>query len=88
MGRGLLEKAEAGPNNLSFRDFEKLMKQEGWTFERQKGSHRLWVSPKGFRLPIQSRKGKAKGYQVQQFLAQYAQEHHSGTEKGERGESF
>ncbi|MGL4879784.1 MAG: type II toxin-antitoxin system HicA family toxin [Waterburya sp.] len=38
-------------------------------FERQRGSHRLWSSPNGQSLPIQPRKdGKAKVYQVQQFI--------------------
>lgn len=36
------------------------------------GSHRIWYSPTGYRLPIQEgRSGKAKGYQVEQFLGQY-----------------
>ncbi len=54
------------------------MEKSGWTFRRQKGSHRLWYSPKGYRLPIQPKGHSAKGYQVKQFLAQYDMEHSNG----------
>ena len=65
----LWQKAEENPQNLTFDEFETLMGQMGWTFSRQKGSHRLWYSPNGQSLPIQPRKdGKAKIYQVQQFI--------------------
>jgi predicted RNA binding protein YcfA (HicA-like mRNA interferase family) len=65
----LWQKANQSPQNLSFDEFETLMRQSNWTMERQRGSHRLWVSPQGQTLPIQPRKdGKAKPYQVQQFL--------------------
>ena len=43
--------------------------QSEWALKRQRGSHRLWESPTGQLLPIQPRKdGKAKSYQVQQFI--------------------
>jgi predicted RNA binding protein YcfA (HicA-like mRNA interferase family) len=65
----LWQKAKESPQNLTFDEFETLMEQMGWTFSRQKGSHRLWYSPTGQSLPIQPRKdGKAKIYQVQQFI--------------------
>ncbi len=70
----LWKKARENPQNLTFDEFETLLRQTGWTFSRQKGSHRLWYSPKGQSLPIQPRKdGKAKVYQVQQFI-KYQQE--------------
>ncbi len=70
----LWKKAQQSPQNLTFDEFETLLKYTGWTFSRQKGSHRLWDSPDGQSLPIQPRKdGKAKLYQVQQFL-KYQQE--------------
>jgi len=47
-------------------------KGSGWTFDHQRGSHRIWYSPTGYRLSAQEgRSGKAKGYQVEQFLRQY-----------------
>lgn len=65
----LWQKAINSPQNLTFDEFETLLRQTGWILSRQKGSHRLWCSPKGKILPIQPRKdGKAKVYQVQQFI--------------------
>ena len=65
----LWSKAQANPQNLTFKEFETLLKQSGWLLVRQKGSHRLWSSPNGQSLPIQPRKdGKAKTYQVEQFI--------------------
>ncbi|PNW57401.1 UNVERIFIED_CONTAM: hypothetical protein BEN50_00705 [Euhalothece sp. KZN 001] len=65
----LEKKAKERPQNLTFEEFETLLRQSEWILSRQKGSHRLWCSPNGQLLPIQPRKdGKAKLYQVQQFL--------------------
>lgn len=65
----LWKKARENPQNLTFDEFETLLTQTGWILSRQKGSHRLWYSPNGRSLPIQPRKdGKAKLYQVQQFI--------------------
>ena len=65
----LWRKAKESPQNLTFDEFETLLKQFEWTLKRQRGSHRLWESPIGQLLPIQPRKdGKAKSYQVQQFI--------------------
>jgi len=65
----LWQKAKESPQNLTFDEFETLLRQTGWTLSRQKGSHRLWYSPNGQTLPIQPRSdGKAKPYQVQQFI--------------------
>ncbi|WP_423959727.1 type II toxin-antitoxin system HicA family toxin [Candidatus Binatus sp.] len=67
----LLEAARNNPNGLSFRDFEALLRQARWIFDRQKGSHQIWYSPKNSLISIQPRGGKAKGYQVRQFLEVY-----------------
>jgi len=56
-------------SELSFTDFVALMKQSGWTKDHQKGSHQIWRSKKGYRISVQNRKGKAKRYQVKQFLS-------------------
>ncbi len=67
----LLAKAMNNPRGLSFADFQTLLRQSGWTLDHQSGSHQIWYSPSGGRLSIQERRdGKAKGYQVEQFLAQ------------------
>ena len=66
------------PGGLTFAEFETLLSQAGWRMKRQSGSHRLWCSPAGFRIPVQpGRDGKAKAYQVEQFLRQWADESES-----------
>ena len=68
----LLARAINNPKDLSFGEFQTLLRHAGWIFDHQKGSHQIWYSPKRHRLPIQEgRSGKAKGYQVEQFLVQY-----------------
>jgi len=68
----LLVQAMNNPKGLSFGEFQTLLRRAGWTFDHQKGSHQIWYSTKGFRLPIQEgRSGKAKSYQVKQFPGQY-----------------
>ena len=64
----LLNKAMQNYKGLRFKEFETLLRQCGWTFDRQRGSHRIWYSPKGELLSIQPRGKRAKGYQVKQFL--------------------
>ena len=70
----LLEKAKNNPSGLSFKEFESILTKAGWVNKRQKGSHAIWHSPKGFMLPIQNMAGKAKSYQVKQFLIKYEEE--------------
>ena len=69
-----LEKAINNPDGLSFDEFQTLMKRSGWIMDHQKGSHQIWYSPKKYRLSIQNRNGKAKGYQVRQFLVRLEEE--------------
>lgn len=70
----LLQKALNNPYGLSFNEFVTLLKRLGWKYERCKGSHEAWFSPGGKLLVIQNNKGKAKGYQVRQFIEQYNSE--------------
>ena len=68
----LLNRALNNPKNISFGEFQTLLRTAGWIFDHQKGSHQIWYSPDRRRLPIQeTRNGKAKSYQVEQFLKQY-----------------
>ena len=67
----LLAKARNAPNSLSFREFEILLAQCGWTFDHQTRSHRIWYSLQGHRLPVQPKGRQAKRYQVKEFLCQY-----------------
>lgn len=50
------------------------MKHQGWILDHQRGSHQIWYSPKSFRLSVQDRNGRAKGYQVKQFLTKLEEE--------------
>ncbi len=71
-----MARARNNPRGLSLADLVALLRQAGWTFDHQTGSHQIWYSPAGYRLSIQeARNGKAKGYQVEQFLAQHEVEH-------------
>jgi predicted RNA binding protein YcfA (HicA-like mRNA interferase family) len=70
----LLLKSIKNPISLNFEDFRTLLKQSKWTFDHQTGSHQIWYSPKGNRISIQNNKGKAKSYQVKQFLQQKEKE--------------
>jgi len=70
----LLQKARNNLNGLSFTDFVTLMKRCDWELDHQTGSHQIWYSPKQYRISVQNRSSKAKGYQVKQFLTQYDEE--------------
>jgi predicted RNA binding protein YcfA (HicA-like mRNA interferase family) len=76
MGRleKLLAAARNNPNGLSFKDFEAMLKLARWRFDRQKGSHQIWYSPRHSLLSVQPRGAKAKGYQVKQFLEVFDRE--------------
>jgi predicted RNA binding protein YcfA (HicA-like mRNA interferase family) len=70
----LLQKAKNNHNGFSFKEFETVMGRCGWVIDHQSGSHQIWYSPKGHRISVQSRNGKAKGYQVKQFLMRLEEE--------------
>ena len=80
MGRTdkLLEKAKNNPCGLSFKEFSTLMSRCGWIEDHQRGSHVIWYSPQGHRISVQNKNGKAKEYQVEQFLNQYDEEQENG----------
>jgi predicted RNA binding protein YcfA (HicA-like mRNA interferase family) len=66
----LLQKILAGINNVRFHDLQTLVKAYGFNLDRISGSHHIYEHPD---LPemvnLQEIKGKAKPYQVRQFLA-------------------
>lgn len=65
----LLEKALRGPNNLSFSEIIVLVEAFGFHLSRINGSHHIFVHPKIQELVnLQEVNGKAKAYQVRQFL--------------------
>ena len=73
----LLEKAFNNPNGLRISEFETLLENCDWKRDRQNGSHQIWYSPKKYPLSVQDIAGKAKGYQVKQFLDRYNKENNS-----------
>ncbi len=67
--RKLLIKAMNAPQNLRFAELCRLAEAFGYTLDRISGSHHLFVHPKAMRpLNFQEVGGKAKPYQVKQFL--------------------
>jgi predicted RNA binding protein YcfA (HicA-like mRNA interferase family) len=67
--RKLLKKILAGSKNIRFDDFVALVEAFGFRQARTNGSHHIFEHPN---LPelvnLQNKKGKAKPYQVRQFL--------------------
>jgi predicted RNA binding protein YcfA (HicA-like mRNA interferase family) len=48
----LLQKMLAKPPEITFREFESFMELHGWTRERQKGSHAIFLSKSGEMLTV------------------------------------
>ena len=68
--RFLLERLHRGHHeNVSFTDFCRLVEAFGFRRQRTKGSHSSFEHPRVPQLLIlQPHRGKAKAYQVRQFL--------------------
>ena len=76
----LRARARNNPKDVTFEEVQTLLRQAGWTFDHQSGSHQIWYSPNPRRLPVQEGKnGKAKGYQVEQFLEALEEERNGET---------
>ncbi len=72
-----MAKIRNNPDGAAFQDVCSALKHCGWTLDHCTGSHYIWYSPARFRLPLQKRAdGKAKGYQVRQFIEQQDKETH------------
>ena len=63
----LLDKATNSSKNLRFEDLCALAECYGWVFQRQCGSHHIYLRA-GTMMNFQSRRGKAKPTQVKQLL--------------------
>lgn len=67
--RKLLEKALAGSKNIRFAEMVSLVESFGFRLSRISGSHHVFVHPRIEELVnLQDVKGKAKPYQIRQFL--------------------
>jgi predicted RNA binding protein YcfA (HicA-like mRNA interferase family) len=67
--RKLLRKALNSPKNLAFNDMVSLVEAFGFRLDRVRGSHHIYNHPEVAELVnLQDDDGKAKPYQVRQFL--------------------
>jgi HicA toxin of bacterial toxin-antitoxin, len=69
----LLQKAQRSPNNLKFDELCKLAEFYGWVFQRQSGSHHIYLNAalhpmNGGVMNFQPRQGQAKPTQIRQLL--------------------
>jgi predicted RNA binding protein YcfA (HicA-like mRNA interferase family) len=67
--RKLLHQALSGSKNIRFADFVSLVEAFGFRRVRTSGSHHIFERP-GIQelVNLQNRNGKAKPYQIKQFL--------------------
>jgi len=67
--RKLLVNALAGSKNISFNEMVVLVEAFGFRLSRVNGSHHIFVHPKVRQIVnLQEKNGKAKPYQIRQFL--------------------
>jgi predicted RNA binding protein YcfA (HicA-like mRNA interferase family) len=65
----ILKQILSGSKNISFNDIVTVVESFGFTLSRVNGSHHIFVHPKIPELVnLQNAKGKAKTYQIRQFL--------------------
>ena len=65
----LLRKLLAGSNNIAFNDMLAIVEAFGFSLSRVNGSHHIFENTAiGEHLNLQNKKGKAKPYQIGQFL--------------------
>lgn len=66
----LLKKLRSGSKNIKFTELQATTEYFGFHLDRISGSHHIYIHPKiPELLNIQNVKGKAKPYQVKQFIA-------------------
>jgi predicted RNA binding protein YcfA (HicA-like mRNA interferase family) len=66
----LLQKVIAGKTNIRFQEICSLVEAFGFRLDRISGSHYIYVHPQVPELVnLQNVKGKAKPYQIRQFLS-------------------
>jgi predicted RNA binding protein YcfA (HicA-like mRNA interferase family) len=67
--RKILEKLLGGSLNISFADMQRLVEAFGFRLSRVSGSHYIYAHPDVRELVnLQNDRGKAKPYQIRQFL--------------------
>lgn len=69
MSKKLLQRTLTTPNNFRFSDMVKLAEAFGFRLSRSSGSHHIFVHPRVRELlNLQEVRGRAKPYQIGQFL--------------------
>ena len=69
MSKKLLQKALSTPHNFRFAEMVRLAEAFGFRLSRKRGSHHIYVHPRVTELlNLQEVSGKAKPYQIAQFL--------------------
>jgi predicted RNA binding protein YcfA (HicA-like mRNA interferase family) len=69
MSKKLLQKALSAPSNFKFADMIRLADAFGFRLSPSTGSHHIFVHPQVTELlNLQEVRGKAKPYQIRQFL--------------------
>jgi predicted RNA binding protein YcfA (HicA-like mRNA interferase family) len=65
----ILKQILSGSKNISFNDIVTVVEAFGFTLSRVNGSHHIFIHPEIPELVnLQNAKGKAKPYQIRQFL--------------------
>ncbi|MEB3120123.1 MAG: type II toxin-antitoxin system HicA family toxin [Snowella sp.] len=65
----ILKQILSGSKNISFNDIVTVVEAFGFTLSRVNGSHHIFIHPEISELVnLQNAKGKAKPYQIRQFL--------------------
>jgi predicted RNA binding protein YcfA (HicA-like mRNA interferase family) len=65
----ILKQILSGSKNISFNDIVSIVEAFGFTLSRVNGSHHIFIHPNIPELVnLQNAKGKAKPYQIRQFL--------------------
>jgi predicted RNA binding protein YcfA (HicA-like mRNA interferase family) len=65
----ILKQILSGSKNISFNDIVTVVEAFDFTLSRVNGSHHIFIHPKIPELVnLQNEKGKAKPYQIRQFL--------------------
>lgn len=66
----LLKKVISGSENIRFGDLIKVVEAFGFRFSRKNGSHHIYTHAEMTELlNLQEKNGKAKAYQIRQFVA-------------------
>ena len=64
----IVDKMKRQPNGIRLNEADKVLKHYGYSLDRQKGSHRQYLTEDGERLTIVERKPTIKSFYVNEIL--------------------